>query len=115
MIDWTKSIETNEKNPRPCVLHLPLLEDSTHSRIVSFRTCVGSTAIRKVNCYGEQQGGMPCIRNVPERITGWMNVYASQLYETKKRADARHPDRIPRVACIEIDVTEGEGLEVDHG
>lgn len=61
--------------------------------------------------------------NVPVKHTGWMNIYPtneyfdaanfvmpnSGIYKTRDEADLRngHPNRI---ACIQIEFTEGEGL-----
>jgi len=51
---------------------------------------------------------------VPRRIKGWINVYNvsvrhSAVYADKQTADYfAHSDRI---ACVYIDVVEGEGLE----
>ena len=48
----------------------------------------------------------------PKRIKGWINVYPYcyiyGLYPTKKEADENADPQ--RIACIEIDVEEGEGL-----
>jgi|SRR3972149_1681528 len=47
--------------------------------------------------------------NVPERIQGWLNIYNTQKYPAKQDADNNAGKG--RIACIYIDVTEGEGLE----
>lgn len=50
-----------------------------------------------------------------KRIHGWINIYPSTcsgLYDTRERADSRAATAVAdRIACIEIDVAEGEGLE----
>ena len=54
------------------------------------------------------------IRNAPapkKRIKGWANIYPwgmSSRYDTKAEADESAGDG--RIACIYIDVEEGEGL-----
>lgn len=51
--------------------------------------------------------------NVPKRITGWVNVYGSEMgliYSTKEKADRAAFDRIRRTACLYVDFAEGEGL-----
>lgn len=52
----------------------------------------------------------------PRRIKGWVNVYDfnninfGNIHASKAEAD-KHVNRIAeRIACIEIDVAEGEGL-----
>ena len=47
--------------------------------------------------------------NVPERIEGWVNVYNTHKHSTKQDADNNAGNG--RVACIYIDVSEGEGLD----
>ena len=47
----------------------------------------------------------------PKRIKGWVNIdedYCAYRYDTRKQADAKASK--DRIACIEIDVLEGEGL-----
>jgi len=54
----------------------------------------------------------------PKRIRGWLNVFAcastgfytTGVWETKEAADSR-PGIERRLACIEIDVLEGQGLD----
>ena len=50
----------------------------------------------------------------PKRIKGWLNIDAdnmTRLFDTRREADnGAFSDRI---ACIEIDVAEGEGLETE--
>lgn len=54
------------------------------------------------------------IRNAPapkKRVTGWANIYSwgmSSRYDTKAEADESASNG--RIACIYIDVEEGEGL-----
>jgi len=49
---------------------------------------------------------------VKKKIKGWVNVYGDQsyvgLYETKEKAT--HGGGRDRIACIEIEFEEGEGL-----
>ncbi|MGR9413700.1 hypothetical protein [Rhizobium leguminosarum] len=65
----------------------------------------------------------------PKRIRGWVNIYpgnrprqtdvegfspkahAGHVYKTRKQADVAAADKVIRIACIEIDVLEGVGLE----
>lgn len=45
-----------------------------------------------------------------KRLKGWLNLYRESLtrYDTREMADRRANG--DRIACIEIDVEEGEGL-----
>ena len=47
--------------------------------------------------------------NVPERIKGWVNIYNKHIHPTKQDADNNAGKGC--VACIYIDVPEGEGLK----
>ena len=48
--------------------------------------------------------------NVPERVSGWMNLYhVGQIYQTKERAD-KVASGNNRIACIYVEFEEGEGL-----
>ena len=55
----------------------------------------------------------------PKRIKGWLNVHAGNAavfaigpYSTRDEATTDAETlRVPRVACIEIDCLEGEGLK----
>ncbi len=52
-----------------------------------------------------------CLTNLPEKITGWINMYKSgcgHFYASRKLADElSHDDRL---ACIPVTFKEGEGL-----
>lgn len=56
--------------------------------------------------YLEDREGKYDLVEVKPRIKGWLNVY-DQVHSTKKSADAIGTGRL---ACIEIDIPEGEGL-----
>jgi hypothetical protein len=53
--------------------------------------------------------------NIPEKIEGWVNVYrqnaSADFFPSKEDADAALPwrDR-PRIACIKVSFSEGDGL-----
>lgn len=52
----------------------------------------------------------------PQAKTGWINIhwpYVSQIYGSKRTADNFADiliNGVPRIACIQITYTEGEGL-----
>lgn len=49
--------------------------------------------------------------NVPKRIQGWVNVYPGIVHKTREGADIAIPPGTDfRIACIYIDIPEGEGL-----
>jgi hypothetical protein len=59
----------------------------------------------------------PLVRNVPEKHKGWINIYPSEcayvgvllaMYNTREGADAGAMPQ--RIACIQVEYTEGEGL-----
>jgi hypothetical protein len=60
--------------------------------------------------------GPGCIRRKKKRIQGWMNIFpgggyrGATLWPTKEEADMHNSLGSSRVACIYIDVEEGEGL-----
>lgn len=50
--------------------------------------------------------------NIPERMEGWVNIYAytvGDLHKTKELADATAGSN-RRIACLHLSFTEGEGL-----
>jgi hypothetical protein len=77
---------------------------------------------RTYNHRGEYYGGCPGERDLirrPIKRKGWVNIYRSDCgpfgtcggLETREQADALK--QCDRIACIEIEFTEGEGLEVE--
>ncbi len=45
----------------------------------------------------------------PVKKRGWLNVYEFSLHPSKTLADQSR-ERVPTLACIEVEFTEGEGL-----
>lgn len=50
--------------------------------------------------------------NIPEKITGWVNMYDDYvitMHKSKELAD-KYTHKSSRIACIKVEFEEGEGL-----
>ena len=114
-IDWTKPIETDEENPLP-VRVLCTDQDGRHPVAAAIKGCF----VHQWTLEGGPHNTLfPKLRNVPERVKGWINIYRNDfdnrnrtgrfMFESLDEAMGNaSPDHI---ACVEIDVPVGHGLE----
>lgn len=67
----------------------------------------------RMHGYSESLTELSLIDKPPRRVQGWVNVYqrwSDGPHSTREKAD-NEADEVGRIACIYIDVEEGEGLE----
>jgi hypothetical protein len=48
--------------------------------------------------------------NIPEKLTGWINIFYSQIHNTQQIAAAMHSHERP-IACIKVEVMRGDGID----
>ena len=113
-IDWTKPLRTVDG-------HFPVRvvctdrKHTTYPIVILIPKCGNEEWILAVspedgNFSSEHR---PIVENVPERKRGWINIYENGdifLHPSRILADDSMRTDRKRIACIEIEYEEGEGL-----
>lgn len=115
MVDWNKPIQLRDGTPARL---LGVLANHRRPRLVATVRDDGVEVAHQVREDGRCDYDLATVVNVPVTRTVYLNVYDAgtdcmpicTVHATKALADSVNGGYMPKVACVELAYTEGEGL-----